>query len=161
MNKRLQQRTRHALGKVTLAGSPESWPLKALIAKEIIAPRIALIAEAAHVMSPIGAQGLNLSLRDVAALSETLVEALRLGEDMGSPLVLARYAKRRRADMATRFHGVDRYNKIVSNNIELLQGLRRAGLTGLGAIPAFKHMAMKQGLSPSLGEGRIAQGQPL
>ena len=112
-------------------------------------------------MSPIGAQGLNLSLRDVAALSETLVESLRLGEDIGISPVLERYAKRRRADMATRFHGVDSYNKIVSNNIEFLRGIRRAGLTSLDSIPALKHMAMKQGLSPSMDEGHLIQGQSL
>jgi 2-octaprenyl-6-methoxyphenol hydroxylase len=157
----LQKRTRGALGNVKLASKLESWPLKGLIAKSITAPRTALIAEAAHVMSPIGAQGLNLSLRDVATLAETLIDAARLGEDIGGELVLARYAKRRRLDMATRFNGVDGYNRIVSNNISLLRGLRRGGLKTLSAIPAFKHFVMEHGLSPSLDEGRLMRGESL
>lgn len=161
MQNALKIRSRGALGDIKLASHPESWPLKGVIAQDITAPRLALIAEAAHVMSPIGAQGLNLSLRDVATLSETLIDALRLGEDIGGELVLARYAKRRNLDMSSRFNGVDTYNRIVSNNIGLLRGLRRAGLKTLKNIPAFKHLAMQQGLSPMMDEGRVMRGEAL
>ncbi|HPD82353.1 MAG TPA: FAD-dependent monooxygenase [Alphaproteobacteria bacterium] len=157
----LQKRTRDALGIIKLASTPESWPLSAVMANTITAPRVALIAEAAHAMSPIGAQGLNLSLRDVATLAETIIDAARLGEDIGGELVLARYAKRRRLDMNTRFNGVDGYNRIVSNNISLLRGVRRAGLKTLSALPAFKHFVMEHGLSPNLDEGRLARGEKL
>lgn len=159
--KALQKRTRNALGAVTLASNPECWPLSGVIADKITAPRIALIAEAAHVMSPIGAQGLNLSLRDVATLAETLIDAARLGEDIGSELTLARYAKRRSIDMKSRFFGVDGYNRIVSNNIGFLRGVRRAGLKSLQAIPAFKQLAMHQGLTPVMDEGRLMRGENL
>ena len=157
----LQQRTRHALGQVALASSPESWPLKSLIAQNLTAPRIALIAEAAHVMSPIGAQGLNLSLRDVACLCETIIDGLRVGEDIGSAPLLKRYVQNRKADMTTRFYGVDQYNKIVSNNIGFLRDIRRTGLKSLQSIPAFKQIVMNQGLNPSMGCGRLAQGGKL
>ena len=146
--KALQTRTRGELGEIKLASNPESWPLKAVIAQALTAPRIALIAEAAHAMSPIGAQGLNLSLRDVATLTEILIDAARLGEDLGSDLVLKRYAKRRHFDIQTRFNGVDGYNRIVSNNIGFLRGVRRAGLKTLKNIPAFKNIAMQHGLNP-------------
>ncbi len=157
----IQTRTRDALGKVSLASSPECWPLKGLCAEKLIANRIALIAEAAHVMSPIGAQGLNLSLRDVATLAETLIDAARLGEDIGSELVLARYAKRRSPDMHSRYIGVDKYNRIVSNNIGFLRDIRRTGLKSLKAIPALKHLAMSQGLKPNMDEGRLIRGEAL
>jgi 2-octaprenyl-6-methoxyphenol hydroxylase len=146
--KSLQTRTKGALGEVKLASNPESWPLKAVIADDIVAPRIALIAEAAHAMSPIGAQGLNLSLRDVDTLTEILVNSARLGEDLGSDLVLSRYSKQRYFDIHSRFNGVDGYNRIVSNNIGFLRGLRRAGLKTLNNIPAFKHFAMQHILNP-------------
>ncbi len=147
----LQSRTRDALGKIKLVSDPESWPLKAIIAKDLIAPRLALIAEAAHAMSPIGAQGLNLSLRDVDVLAKTIIEAARLGEDVGNKNTLNSYRKLRRLDVETRFYGVDQYNRIVSNNIALLRGLRRAGLKTLDKVPALKHFAMQQGLNSKTG----------
>ena len=160
-NHAIQSRSREALGKIKVVSTPVSWPLKGVIAKSITAPRMALIAEAAHAMSPIGAQGLNLSLRDVASLAETIIDAKRMGEDIGSSLVLDRYAKRRNLDLITRFYGVDRYNKVVSNNISLLRGLRRGGLKTLEAIPALKHFIMDKTLSPNFDEGRLARGEAL
>ena len=157
----LQKRTRNALGEVKLASNPECWPLKGLIAEKIIAKRTALIAEAAHVMSPIGAQGLNLSLRDVATLAETLIDTARMGEDIGGDLTLSHYSKRRHIDMQTRFIGVDNYNRIVSNNLGFLRGLRRNGLKTLKTIPAFKNIAMQQVLTTTMDEGRLMRGESL
>lgn len=161
LEKAMEKKSRGALGKIKLASTPECWPLKGIIADKITAPRLALIAEAAHVMSPIGAQGLNLSLRDVATLTEILIDAARLGEDIGSDVTLAKYAKRRHIDVTTRFKGVDGYNRIVSNNVGLLRGIRRAGLKTLKNIPAFKQLAMQQGLSPAMDEGRLMRGEAL
>lgn len=159
--KALQTRTRNALGEVKLASNPENWPLKAIIAKDIIAPRVALIAEAAHVMSPIGAQGLNLSLRDVATLAEVIMDTMRLGEDIGSHTALNQYKKRRQLDITTRFTGVDGYNRIVSNNLGFLRGLRQAGLKTLDAVPAFKNLAMQHGLKPVNDDSRLMKGEAL
>jgi 2-octaprenyl-6-methoxyphenol hydroxylase len=159
--KALQDRSRGMLGKITLASDPESWPLKLVKAKALTAPRVALAAEAAHVISPIGAQGLNLSLRDVAELAETLIDAARLGEDTGSLSVLNRYAARRRTDIATRVTGIDGLNRIVSNNLVFLRGLRRMGLKSLEAIPPLKNLAMHQGLAPGADQGRLLKGEPL
>lgn len=157
----IQDRSMGIVGTIELASSPESWPLMLLSAERITAPRTALAAEAVHVLSPIGAQGLNLSLRDVAALAETIADAARLGEDIGSQNVLSRYEKRRSFDIHTRVMGIDGLNRIVANDIMFLRDLRRLGLKGLENIPALKSLAMKQGLSPSLDEGRLLQGHAL
>lgn len=155
----IKERSLNSLGEITLASSPECWPLKGIIAKSFTAPRMMLIAEAAHAMSPIGAQGLNLSLRDVATAAETIIDAARLGQDVGKETVLHQYTKRRQIDIKTRFTGVDSYNRIVSNNISLLRGIRRAGLKTMQSMPALKSFMMEQSLSPTLDEGRIARGE--
>ena len=145
--KAIQDRTRNALGTIQLETNPESWPLIGIIAERFSSNRIALIAEAAHAFSPIGAQGLNLSLRDVSSLSDIIVKALQLGEDIGSQAVLNRYEESRRLDIVSRVEGVNSYNSLVSNNIQILRLIRRAGLKSLDTIPALKHIAMKQGLA--------------
>lgn len=149
------------LGGITLETAPERWPLCAIKSKDLIAERIALIAEAAHVMSPITAQGLNLSLRDVAALAETVIDAARLGQDIGNGITLRSYAKRRRIDIETRSFGVDHMNRVVSNDIEAIKGLRHAGLKTLGYLPPIKRFAMRVGLAPAIDEGRLAKGEKL
>lgn len=103
----IQDRSCGLVGTITLKSNPESWPLMLLSSEKLVADRACLAAEAAHVLSPIGAQGLNLSLRDVAALAETLVDAARLGEDIGSQSVLSRYERRRRADIKSHVIGID------------------------------------------------------
>lgn len=157
----LQEATNNILGGITLETGPECWPLFTIKAGALSAPRIALIAEAAHVMSPITAQGLNLSLRDVAALAESIVDAARLGLDAGSQTVLKGYEKRRRIDVDTRIFGVDRMNTIVSTDFEGLKGLRRIGLRGLENIQPLRLMAMNIGLAPRLDEGRLLRGEAL
>ncbi len=149
------------LGGVTLETGLESWPLCAISARRLSAPRTALAAEACHVMSPITAQGLNLSLRDVAALAEITMDALRLGLDPGTPDILNRYEKRRRLDIKTRIHGVDGMNRMVNTNFEPLKALRRAGLKTVDSIPPLKTMAMRIGLAPEIDLGRLARGEAL
>lgn len=157
----IKERSLNALGEVKLASTPECWPLKGIIAKSFTAPRVMLIAEAAHAMSPIGAQGLNLSLRDVATAAETIIDAARLGQDMGNAQVLSAYEKRRNIDIQSRFTGVDGYNRVVANNIGLLRGIRRAGLKTLKSVPTLKSFVMEKSLSPALDEGRLARGEEL
>jgi 2-octaprenyl-6-methoxyphenol hydroxylase len=157
----LQDATRDALGKITLETNPECWPLISICAKKLIAPRTALMAEAAHVMSPITAQGLNLSLRDVAALAETIIDAVRIGLDIGSASVLAQYEKRRMPDIQTRVMGVDSMNKLVSQDIFWLKDLRRSGLKAVDMLPGIKRFAMRQGLAPQIDLGRLTRGEAL
>ena len=144
----LQERSANLVGKITLATPPQSWPLKALRAKELTAPRVALIAEAAHVVHPLGAQGLNLSLRDAATLAEEIADAARRGQDIGSAVILDRYAYRRRADILTRVTGIDGLNRLVSNDISLLRSLRGAGLKTISALEPLRRFTMKEGVMP-------------
>lgn len=157
----IQDRTCGLVGTVTLKSNPESWPLMLLSSEKLVADRAALAAEAAHVLSPIGAQGLNLSLRDVASLAETLVDAARLGEDTGSSSVLSRYERRRRADIKSHVVGIDGLNRIVANDLGFLRDLRRLGLKGLENIPALKSFITHQGLAPAMDESRLQSGGAL
>lgn len=157
----LQREARDILGGITLAIEPQSWPLSSIKAKALTAERVALIAEAAHVMSPITAQGLNLSLRDVAGLAETIIDAARVGQDIGSAVTLKTYEKRRRVDVGTRAFGVDHMMRIVSNDVEAIKGLRHVGLKTLSYAPPLKRFAMRVGLAPAIDEGRLAKGEQL
>lgn len=157
----LQKATNDILGGITLAENPQMWPLCTIKAKSLIAPRTALIAEAAHVMSPITAQGLNLSLRDVAALAETLIDALRVGADIGSDVILRGYEKRRHLDIDTRSFGVDKMNKIVSNDSAAIKDFRRIGLKLVTNFSPLRTIAMQHGLAPSLDQGRLVRGEGL
>lgn len=157
----LQAQIHNLLGGLTLEKGPEGWPLDTVKARDIIAPRLALAAEAAHALPPITAQGLNLSLRDVATLAEILTDKARLGVDIGSQLVLNAYKKRRHLDIDTRVAGVDILNRFVANDIAAIKGARRAGLKTLDSIYPLKMLAMRVGLSPKIDESRLARGEAL
>lgn len=157
----LQNISQGILGGMTLEAGPESWPLRSLKAKALTAPRMALVAEAAHVLSPITAQGLNLSLRDVAALAETIIDNMRLGLDPGTQTALKAYAKRRRIDIDTRVYGVNTLNQMVSHDAEIVSHLRRAGLKAVDKVPVLKETAMKHGLAPGMDGGRLVRGEAL
>lgn len=157
----LQERTENLLGRITLETNPESWPLKALRAASLIARRTALMAEAAHVVSPLGAQGLNLSLRDAAVLAEEVADAARRGQDIGAHSVLSRYQFRRRADIMTRSLGTDSLTRMVSNDIGLLRSLRRAGLKTVETLDPLRHFAMNEGVTPGYDDSRLSQGLAL
>jgi 2-octaprenyl-6-methoxyphenol hydroxylase len=154
----LQKNTRGILGDIAIESGPEIWPLRPLKSKSLIAPRMALIAEAAHTMSPIAAQGLNLSLRDVAALAETVIDSARAGIDIGAAAVLETYAARRKADIGMRTFGVDKMNGIVSADWELIKKIRRGGLSAIGSVSPVKKFAMRQALAPDIDQGRLSQG---
>lgn len=157
----LQEKSNDILGTLSLELNPQSWPLRTLQADSLIAPRVALIAEAAHVMSPITAQGLNLSLRDVGALAETIIDCLRAGIDTGSDTVLQKYRRRRLTDIQTRVFGVDRMNSIVSTDFGLMKRLRRGGLKTVRNLAPLKKFATHHGLAPDIDSGRLAKGLPL
>ena len=112
--KSLQDRTKNILGQITLVAGPQSYPLKHLKSENLTAPRAALIAEAAHVLHPLGAQGLNLSLRDAAALAEIIADMMRVGLDIGGKQTLIAYEKHRRGDIAFRAKGTDILSRLIS-----------------------------------------------
>lgn len=132
------------LGGIGLAGQRFSYPLSLSLAGTYVAPRIALVGDAAHGVHPIAGQGLNLGLRDVAALAETLVEAARRGEDIGADPVLERYQGWRRFDATALALGMDAVNRLFGNDNPLLRAARGLGMGAVTAIPALRRGFMRQ-----------------
>jgi 2-octaprenyl-6-methoxyphenol hydroxylase len=142
----LQQRAGDWLGRVWEIGPRFTYPLGLRHAKRYAAPRVALIADAAHVIHPIAGQGLNLGLKGAAALAEVLVEAMRLGEDIGSEAVLERYAAWRRFDTVTLSAGMDAFVRLFSNDNPVLRLARGAGMAAVNRIgPARRFFMMEAG----------------
>jgi 2-octaprenyl-6-methoxyphenol hydroxylase len=111
--------------------------------------RIALIGEAAHVLPPIGAQGLNMGLRDAADIAGIVSEARAMGEDPGAPAMLQRYHQARRADVASRTFAIDLANRSLLSDFLPVQSVRAAGLHLIGAFGPLRRLAMREGLAPS------------
>src|SRR5690606_4834022 len=128
------------LGEIEVLSPPRAYPLGFSIARSFVADRFALIGDAAHVIHPIAGQGLNLGLRDVAALAECVTEAARLGLDPGSPDVLARYERWRRFDTTAMSFSMDALNRLFSNRSDALRLLRDVGLGLVDRAPPLKRM---------------------
>jgi len=149
------------LGAVTLAGRRYAHPLGLTIAERYVAPRRALVGDAAHGVHPIAGQGLNLGLRDVAALAEVAVEAARRGEDLGGIDVLVSYERWRRFDAASFALGTDALNRLFSNGLPLLGPMRRAGLAVVDRSPAVKRFLMREAAGLSGTVPRLLAGWAL
>ncbi len=145
----LEEHLQGLLGDVQDPGPRASFPVAGLSAKELVGRRTALVGEAAHVLPPIGAQGLNLGFRDAAWLAQRLGPAFSLGGDPGSPAVLATYADSRKLDVMTRTVGVDLLNRSLLTGFLPAQIARSALLRGLRAIPSFRRLAMRAGIAPA------------
>ncbi len=141
------------LGAIRLAGPRFTYPLNLTLARDYIGTRLALIGDAAHGVHPIAGQGLNLGLRDVAALAEVVIEAHRRGEDIGSAIPLDRYQSWRRFDSTALALGMDTVNKLFSNGNPILRAGRNLGMGMVNAIgPLRRHfMRTAAGLSAPLG----------
>ncbi len=151
----LTKRFGHRLGEIALVGRRQSFPLDMQIARAFVADRLALIGDAAHVVHPLAGQGLNIGMRDVAALTEIIVEAVRLGLDIGGPIELERYQRWRRFDSAFSAAVMDGLNLLFSNDNTPLRVLRDVGLGLVDRVPAMKRFlvreaAGKTGTVPSL-----------
>lgn len=134
------------LGELTVEGPVFTYPLSLALAERLVAPRIALLGDAAHGVHPIAGQGLNLGLKGAAALAEVLVEATRLGEDIGSLAVLERYAAWRRFDNTMLAAGMDAFVWLFSNDNPLLRFARGAGLAVVNRIgPARRYFMQEAG----------------
>jgi 2-octaprenyl-6-methoxyphenol hydroxylase len=119
-----------------------------LTAKSLAGRRIALVGEAGHILPPIGAQGLNLGLRDAAALADSVAGALGRGADPGGDPVLQAYMNARRLDVLSRAVGVDLLNRSLLTNFVPLKAALGIVLHGLNVLPPLRRMVMRVGLEP-------------
>jgi 2-octaprenyl-6-methoxyphenol hydroxylase len=140
----LERRFGLRLGDITLAGPRRAYPLGLWVARSFIADRFALIGDAAHVIHPIAGQGLNMGLRDVAALAEAVVDAVRLGVDPGDASVLERYQRWRRFDTVTMCLSTDGLNRLFSNQSDALRLIRDIGLGMVERLPALKRLFIRE-----------------
>jgi len=147
------------LGEITLTGKRFSYPLDLTLAQSFTADRVALAGDAAHGVHYIAGQGLNLGLRDVAALAEVLIKAARRGEDIGSSIVLDTYAQWRRLDTTLLVASTNTVNRVFSNDNPLLRLGRDLGLAAINALPKARRTLIREaaGLTgdvPKLMQGR-------
>jgi 2-octaprenyl-6-methoxyphenol hydroxylase len=147
----LEDRLQGLLGAVRKVQRRAVFPLSGLSAETMGRNRVALVGEAAHVLPPIGAQGLNLGFRDAAWLAEIVSAARARGDDIGSSEVLESYDRARRPDVATRTVAIDALNRSLTADLLPLDLLRGAGLASLNAFPSLRQLVMKEGISPSRG----------
>ena len=134
------------LGPLTISSPRAAWPIISRLAHRLDGQRLALIAEAGHVVPPIGAQGLNMSLADIRCLRDLVTEARDAGRDIGEATLLATYNRRRHADIAARVLGVHALNRAAMAEAPVLRDLRRRGLEILARPGPFRNLAMRAGL---------------
>jgi 2-octaprenyl-6-methoxyphenol hydroxylase len=140
----LEQRFKLQLGEISVLGARRVHPLGFFVARSFIAERIALIGDAAHVIHPIAGQGLNMGLKDVAALAEVIVDAARLGLDPGTANVLERYQRWRRFDTMAMGFATDGLNRLFSNRSDVLRLARDVGLGLVERIPNLKRLLIRE-----------------
>ncbi|MBS7539817.1 UbiH/UbiF family hydroxylase [Ancylobacter lacus] len=157
----MERRASSILGRMTLDGPRGSFPLGSRTADLLGTDRVALVGEAAHVIPPIGAQGLNLGIRDAATLAELVADARRAARDIGGDEVMQAYERRRRGDIAGRTLAVDLVNRSLLSDLVPVQGLRGLGLWLLARVPALRLAAMRQGVGPTRDLPRLVSGLPL
>ena len=144
----LSMRLGGVLGALGRVGPRAFFPVAGLSAKSLTGPRTALVGEAAHILPPIGAQGLNLGLRDAAVLADCVKDALRQDGDPGGDAVLGAYARARELDIMSRTVGVDLLNRSLLTDFKPLQAARGLVLHGLKALPLLRRLVMRVGLEP-------------
>lgn len=156
------ERAAHSiLGKIEVEPGRGLFPLSVATARRFGAERIALVGEAAHVVPPIGAQGLNLGLRDAATIGELAVAAHRAGHDIGGEDVLARYERMRRADVGSRTLAIDLLNRTLLSDFLPVQGMRGLGLFMLDRIGPLRRAVMREGIAPRMAQPRLMRGEML
>jgi 2-octaprenyl-6-methoxyphenol hydroxylase len=160
LGEEIERRAHSILGKTAVAPGRGMFPLAVETAECLAARRIALVGEAAHVIPPIGAQGLNLGLRDAASLSEIVVAARRDGQDIGAPEVLARYETARRADVAARTLAVDLLNRSLLTDFLPVAGARGLGLYLMERIGPLRRAIMREGVAPAA-QPKLMRGEVL
>jgi 2-octaprenyl-6-methoxyphenol hydroxylase len=149
------------LGTVEPVGPRWTYPLRFLLAENYAATRLALVGEAAHTIHPIAGQGLNLGIRDVAALAELLIDARRLGLDIGDDSVLLRYQQWRRFDALAVAAVTDGLNRLFSNSLAPVQLVRDVGLALVNRLPPLKRLLMRDAMGILGDLPRLVRGEPL
>ncbi|HEU4476668.1 MAG TPA: FAD-dependent monooxygenase [Methyloceanibacter sp.] len=155
----LTKRFGHRLGSISLVGPRQSFPLDMQIARSFVAERLALIGDAAHVVHPLAGQGLNIGMRDVAALAETIVDAARLGLDIGALPQLERYERWRRFDSAVAAAAMDGLNRLFSNDNAPLRALRDLGLGLVDRAPPLKRFLAREAAGATGSVPRLLRGE--
>ena len=157
----LTRRFGHRLGAVTLDGPRQAFPLEFQMARSFIGDRLALIGDAAHVVHPLAGQGLNIGLRDVAALAETIVDGFRLGLDIGTSPILERYQRWRRFDSAFSATVMDGLNRLFSNESAPLRTIRDLGLGLVDRAPSLKRFLVREAAGATGHVPRLMKGEAL
>lgn len=157
----LKPRFGNFLGEIALAGARYTYPLGLSLAHEMVAPRVALVGDAAHGVHPIAGQGLNAGLRDVAALAEVISDAALRGEDVGSDAALARYQGWRRFDNASLALATDSFNKLFSNDNPIVRMARDVGMAAVNALPGLRRGFMREAAGLTGDLPRLMQGKQL
>jgi 2-octaprenyl-6-methoxyphenol hydroxylase len=161
LEEEIERRSHSILGKIEVEPGHGAFALGVETARRFAARRIALIGEAGHVMPPIGAQGLNLGLRDAATVSELVVAARRNGEDIGGTTLTDAFDRLRRTDVTTRAMAVDLLNRSLLSDFLPLQGARGLGLYLLERIGPLRRAMMREGVAPRMAEPRLMRGEAL
>jgi 2-octaprenyl-6-methoxyphenol hydroxylase len=149
------------LGPVDTLGPRWSFPLGLVHAERYVEQRLVLVGDAAHGLHPIAGQGYNLGIRDIAALVEVLIDAKRLGLDVGAGDTLERYAKWRRTDNLTMVAATDLLNRLFSNDIKPLRLLRDLGLAGVNRVPQLRRFFVRHAMGMGGDLPKLIRGEPL
>ncbi len=157
----IERRSHSILGKIAVEPGRGIFALAIETARVFGARRVALVGEAAHVIPPIGAQGLNLGLRDAATIGELVVAARREGVDVGAAELTGRYDTMRRADVASRTFAVDLLNRSLLSDFLPLQGARGLGLFLMERIGPLRRAVMREGVMPAASQPRLMRGEAL
>jgi len=156
------ERASHSiLGKIAVEPGRGLFPLSVATARSFGTKRIALVGEAAHVIPPIGAQGLNLGLRDAASIGELAAAAQRDGTDIGGEAVLDVYEKMRRADVSSRTLAIDLLNRTLLTDFLPVQSMRGLGLYMIDHIGPLRRAVMREGVAPAAAQPRLMRGEAL
>jgi len=157
----LESRFGLKLGEIRVEGPRRAWPLGLTLARDFVRPRFALAGDAAHGIHPIAGQGLNLGFKDAAALAQVLVEADRLGEDIGAIDVLQRYERWRRFDTVQMGVTTDLLNRLFSNDFGPLRAIRDLGLGLVDRMPGMKDFFVRQASGLTASTPRLLQGEAI
>jgi 2-octaprenyl-6-methoxyphenol hydroxylase len=157
----LEKRFGLELGEIKVVGPRRAFPLGLFTARSFIAERLALVGDAAHIIHPIAGQGLNIGLRDVAALAEAIADAARLGLDPGAADVLERYQRWRRFDTMTMGIATDGLNRLFSNHSDVLRLARDIGLGLVERTPALKRLFIREAAGLTGDVPKLLRGEAL